>query len=209
MKEKIARVKKKIPEQTSRVMDSVAKVTAKIPEQTAKVRESVARVKEKIPEEAIRVKNSVARVTAKIPEQTVRVKNSFAKVTARIPEEALRVKNSVSNLTAKIPEQTIRVKNSVIEMQRRASRKAVSAILCIIGVAGLINYQNFIIIELGLLGAFCDLLYELYGTKKGWWSYDDSHSHYMIAGRVPLGIVFTYFCMGMVAVTFVLFRLSL
>lgn len=130
------------------------------------------------------------------------MKDTFARVRAKIPEQRERVRNSVAKVRAKIPEQ-------VREVKRRAARKVVSAILFFAGVLGIITYRNLIILELGLLGAFCDLLYELYGTKKGWWSYDNSHSHYMIAGRLPIGVVFTYFCMGMVAATYVLVRLSI
>jgi hypothetical protein len=154
------------------------------------------------------MKDTIARVRAKIPEQKDKVKNSvkevrisFQRVKARIPEQKERVRNSVAKVRAKIPEQ-------VREVKRRAARKVVSVILFFVGVLGIITYRNFIIIELGLLGALCDLVYELYGTKKGWWSYDNSHSHYMIAGRLPIGVVFTYFCMGMVAATYVLSRLT-
>ena len=119
------------------------------------------------------------------------------------------MKKAIAKVRAKIPEHKEKVKNSVKEAKKKAPRKMVSAVLGSIGLAGLVTYQNPIIIELGLLGALCDLLYELYGTKKGWWTYDNSHSSHMIAGRVPVGVVFTYFCMGMVAVTYVLFRLSL
>jgi hypothetical protein len=137
------------------------------------------------------------------------VKATIAKVRAKIPEQTERVKRSVNEVRIKASRQTERVRNSVNEVKRRASRKIVSAILCVIGFAGLITYKNPIIIELGLIGATCDLLYELYGTGKGWWTYDNSHTQYMIAGRVPVGIIFTYFCMGMVAVTYVLIRLSM
>jgi hypothetical protein len=90
----------------------------------------------------------------------------------------------------------------------KAKRKFVSFWLLVIGLAGYIAYRNNVIFELALIGAVCDLTYEWFGTKWGWWSYDASESSYMIAKRVPIGVVFTYFVMGMVAATYVLFRMS-
>ena len=97
---------------------------------------------------------------------------------------------------------------NVHELREWGRRKVVSASLLIIGFIGLIIYKDPIIIEMGLFGAFCDMVYETYATKKKWWSYDSSKSHYMIRGTLPIGVVVTYFAMGMFAATYILFRLS-
>jgi uncharacterized membrane protein len=80
--------------------------------------------------------------------------------------------------------------------------------LAIVSVIGFLTYRNFVIIELGIIGFVADLLYELYGTGKGWWNYDFL-SIYVIAGRLPIEIPLAYFFMGASAVVFVLFRLGL
>ncbi|MBS3064985.1 MAG: hypothetical protein J4451_00605 [DPANN group archaeon] len=80
--------------------------------------------------------------------------------------------------------------------------------LAIVSVIGFLVYRDFVIIELGIIGFVADLLYELYGTAKGWWSYDFL-SIYVIAGRLPIEIPLAYFFMGASAVVFVLFRLGI
>jgi uncharacterized membrane protein len=84
---------------------------------------------------------------------------------------------------------------------------AMLVILALIGSLGFLTYKNFIIIELGLIGFVADLIYELYGTAKGWWSYNYS-SIYVIASRVPIEVPLMYFFMGAMAALFVLWRLG-
>lgn len=86
-------------------------------------------------------------------------------------------------------------------------RHAVLIVFGIISIIGVMEYKSPIIIEFGIIAAVADLVYELYGTKKGWWKY--GKSRFMIAGRVPVNVPLTYFFMGMAAVIFVLIRLSI
>ena len=92
-------------------------------------------------------------------------------------------------------------------LTRETSKPIVLLIFGPIAIAGLIIYKNIFIIEPGILGAIGSLIYELYGTKKKLWSYSSSPI-YMIAGRIPIEVILTYFFGGMLAAVYILYRLS-
>ena len=122
------------------------------------------------------------------------------------------MRKTIQKVKEKIPKDKIEMVKARLPDRRRikekAMRKFVSFWLLIFGSLGYFVYKDPVIIELGVIGAGLDLFYEYFGTKWGWWSYDPSSSHHMIAGRLPIGVVFTYFVMGMVGASYVLFRIS-
>lgn len=77
-----------------------------------------------------------------------------------------------------------------------------------IAIIGLVIYKNTIIIEAGIISAIGNLVYELHGTKNKSWKYS-SASLYMVAGRVPIEVVLTYFFSGMTFATYFFFRLGI
>jgi len=77
-----------------------------------------------------------------------------------------------------------------------------------IGVMGLVVYKNTIIIEAGILGMLGSLIYELRGTRNKEWRYSPA-SLYMIAGRIPIEVILSYFFAGMAVATYIFFRLGI
>ena len=65
-------------------------------------------------------------------------------------------------------------------------------------------YQQWIMIEVGLMCALIDVYWELRGTGNGWWSYKKSVL-FDIMGRVPVDVPLTFFFLGMMAAGIVLF----
>jgi uncharacterized membrane protein YoaT (DUF817 family) len=78
--------------------------------------------------------------------------------------------------------------------------------LLIIGISGFILLKKMLIVEVGSILFFVGLIWELYGTKKGLWNYEPS-PFYTIAGRVPIETLLSYFFLGMVAASYIIFRL--
>ena len=81
-----------------------------------------------------------------------------------------------------------------------------SLFLLTIGTMGLLYFRNLVIIELGLIGFFADLIWELYGTQKGWWGYKKSKI-FMIR-KVPIEIPFLVFTLGMAGAAIIMFLLQ-
>lgn len=77
-----------------------------------------------------------------------------------------------------------------------------------IGLMGLVVYKNTIIIETGILGMLANLIYELRGTRNKGWRYSPA-SLYMIAGRLPIEVILSYFFTGMAVATYIFFRLGI
>lgn len=77
-----------------------------------------------------------------------------------------------------------------------------------IGMIGLVVYKNTIIIETGILGMLCNLIYELRGTRNKEWRYSPA-SLYMIAGRLPIEVILSYLFTGMAVATYMFFRLGI
>jgi len=78
--------------------------------------------------------------------------------------------------------------------------------LAIIAISSFIFLKNSFIIELGLIIFFIGLIWELYGTKSGLWKNNPSPI-YSIANRLPIEIALSYFFLGMIAASYVIFRL--
>jgi uncharacterized membrane protein len=78
--------------------------------------------------------------------------------------------------------------------------------LAIIGISGFILLKKALIIEIGSILFFVGLIWELYGTKRGLWNYESSPI-YTIAGRIPIETLLSYFFLGMVATSYIIFRL--
>lgn len=80
--------------------------------------------------------------------------------------------------------------------------------LAIIGISSFMIFKKMLIIELGTIIFFISLIWELYGTKKGLWKNNPSPI-YTIAGRLPIEIALSYFFLGMIAASYVIFRLMI
>jgi len=80
--------------------------------------------------------------------------------------------------------------------------------LAITGITSFILLKKMIIIEVGAIIFFIGFIWELYGTKKGLWGFNPSPI-YTIADRVPIETALSYFFIGMVAASYVIFRLSI
>jgi len=78
--------------------------------------------------------------------------------------------------------------------------------LAIIAIPSFIFLKKMLIIELGTIIFFIGLTWELYGTKKGLWK-NSSSPIYNIANRLPIEIALSYFFLGMIAASYVIFRL--
>ena len=81
-------------------------------------------------------------------------------------------------------------------------------VLAIIGLSGFILLKEILIIEVATIVFFIALIWELYGTKKGLWNYDPSPI-YTIVGRIPIEILISYFFLGMIAASYVIFRIMM
>ena len=97
-----------------------------------------------------------------------------------------------------------RGKINVIIFKKNHEKRMLGFTFAIIGIAGIIKYQSLAIPIVGFFVMACDLLIELYATKKGFWAYKDYT--YKIAGRVPIEIPFIYFFLGAFIVIYILFR---
>lgn len=75
----------------------------------------------------------------------------------------------------------------------------------VIGIAGLLFFRNWLIIELGLIVFAVDFVFEYIGTQKGWWSYKKIGP---VVGKLPLHVPLTYFFLGMATTTYLLWRLG-
>jgi hypothetical protein len=80
--------------------------------------------------------------------------------------------------------------------------------LAITGITSFILLKKMIIIEVGAIIFLTGFTWELYGTKKGLWNNKPSPI-YTIAGRLPIETALSYFFIGMVAASYVIFRLSI
>jgi len=80
--------------------------------------------------------------------------------------------------------------------------------LAIIGISGFILFKKTLIIEAGSIAFFSGLIWELYGTKKGLWKNSPSPI-FTIANRLPIEIALSYFFLGMIAASYVTFRLMI
>lgn len=81
-------------------------------------------------------------------------------------------------------------------------------LLAFVGIASLLTFRNMISIEVGLIGAVADVIFELWGTKEGLWTYYQD-SVYKIGGRLPIEITLSYFFLGILAANYIFFRLGL
>lgn len=80
--------------------------------------------------------------------------------------------------------------------------------LAITGITSFILLKKMIIIEVGAIIFLIGFTWELYGTKKGLWSFNPSPIH-TIADRIPIETALSYFFIGMIAASYVILRLSI
>lgn len=80
-------------------------------------------------------------------------------------------------------------------------------VVTVLGMYSLIMYRSQIAVEIGILSVIGMLVHELEGTRRGWWKYGED-STYKICGRVPIGLVPTYFFTSVLLITYIMLRLG-
>jgi len=90
------------------------------------------------------------------------------------------------------------------EMMKNMHQQFAFISSAIVGLLAYVLYQQWVMVEVGLMCALIDIYWELRGTGKGWWSYKKSVL-FDIRGRVPVDVPLTFFFLGIVATGIVLF----
>lgn len=96
------------------------------------------------------------------------------------------------------------MRNILSSIRSQLPRHTILLVLMALGTYSYWIYRSNVAVFVGLFAAFATLVHELYGTKKGWWSYEKSFC--MIFDRIPLYVLLTYFFMGMLMANYMLFR---
>jgi hypothetical protein len=79
-------------------------------------------------------------------------------------------------------------------------------IISALGILLLSFFRNTISLELGIIAVLVGFYYEYEGVTRGWWNYNSRE--YKLYGKVPIGLLITYFFSTVIMVNYVVWRLG-